>query len=87
MEAMRLLAMTAILGLMVVGSVMIADNTERVRELSDVQKKYTEMNEARNEELLKELARQKEIVNRLKLKADLEERELKSGYSFEFEKE
>lgn len=87
MEAMRLLAMTAILGLMVVGSVMIADNTERVRELSDVQKKYTEMNEARNEELLKELARQKEIVNRLKLKADLEELELKSGYSFDFEKE
>lgn len=87
MEAMRLLAMTAILGLMVVGSVMIADNTERVREISTVQKKYTEMNEARNEELLKELARQKEIVNQLKLKTDLEERELKSGYSFDFEKE
>lgn len=87
MEAMRLLAMTGILVLMVVGSVMIADNTERVRELSDVQKKYTEMNEARNKELLKELARQKEIVNRLKLKADLKECELKSGYSFDFEKE
>lgn len=87
MEAMRLLAMTGILGLMVVGSVMIADNTERVRKFSDVQKRYMEMNEARNEELLKELARQKEIVNQLKLKADLEERELKSGYSFDFEKE
>lgn len=85
MEAMRLLAMTGILVLMVVGSVMIADNMERVRELADVQKKYTEMNEARNEELLKELARQKEIVNRLKLKADLEECEL--SYSFDFEKE
>jgi hypothetical protein len=84
---MRLLAMTGILVLMVVGSVMIADNTERVREITDIQKKYTEMNEARNEELLKELARLKEIVNRLKLKADLEELELKSGYSFDFEKE
>jgi hypothetical protein len=87
METMRLLAMTGILVLMVVGSVMIADNTERVREITDIQKKYTEMNEARNEELLKELARLKEIVNRLKLKADLEELELKSGYSFDFEKE
>lgn len=87
MEAMRLFAMTGILVLMIIGSVMIADNTERVRELSDVQKKYTEMNEARNKELLKELSRQKEIVNRLKLKADLEECELKSGYSFDFEKE
>ena len=87
MEAMRLFAMTGILVLMVVGSVMIADNTERVRKFSDVQKRYMEMNEARNKELLKELARQKEIVNRLKLKADLEELELKSSYSFDFEKE
>lgn len=87
METMRLLAMTVIFVLMVIGSIMIADNTEQVRKFSDVQKRYMEMNETRNEELLKELARQKEIVNRLKLKADLEELELKGGYSFDFEKE
>ncbi len=84
MEAVKVMAMTFLLCFMVTDSVMLASNIERVKKLENVQKSYMELNNKVLNQVIDELDRQKDIVNRLKLKADLEERELQS-YSFDFE--